>query len=340
MNKKNIIITAFVTVIILIVIIAGGYLFNKKDLAAVDSEQLSNSDSIQKGNCTTENSINSQNVDVDTKAKTTANDSKNDNDTSDSGNVIEGGKAVAKIKIDLDGDKKEELLEIIEKSTGKGNDRKLEGIIRVSDSSGTKTKTYLNKPADYTGIFSDIACKDLNGDGLKEIFVTIPDRGASFNLNYFYIYSYRTGNYFAYTPQEPSLNLIDITQGFTFDYIGNGKIKITNESYKFSGIIDISDTDIPDAADADKAYNQSWVEPAPLEINSDSRLSLIGDKPGEIYIRLPLAIFGQATSDIIGSVEAWYKVDNSLTPILKKLEIFDFNRDMTIKSKIGEVIVG
>jgi len=233
--------------------------------------------------------------------------------------------------VDLDADGNNEQVEVIRKVfTGEPNE--LEGILRINGKSGMVEVPFIKKPEGFTGIMTSIEFRDLDGDGNKDIFIISPETGAAFSLNYFFIYNYKTGKSHSYTTDS---SLSDFVGSFKFEYEGKGLLKIKNDNYKFSATFNLDKNTGMDPVDENnKAYENSWIDPTPVEIGENSKLALVSTENGVTEIKVPLPVFGRATMDMIGEIDLYYQVSSDFLPVLKRFEVIDFNDGKL--EKIGE----
>lgn len=232
----------------------------------------------------------------------------------------------ASVDLDSDGVNEEVEALVIEHAGDSGNETgTLEGVLKITDGSEVKNITFIKKPAGLTSVMMGIEFPDLDGDGSKDIFLIIPESGASFSLNYFYAYSYKKDQSYAYTTDS---NLSDLAAGFVFKYQKEGRLEVTNSLYGIKAVMDISDSSGFESDDDNNySYENSWVEPIPVEISESSRISLVKEQNGNVSIKVPLPVFGRGTVDMIGEVDLYYKVDKNFKPELKSFEILDFSKD-------------
>jgi hypothetical protein len=231
--------------------------------------------------------------------------------------------------IDLDKDFIEERLEVYQVETFDANNQPtgdIEGVILIENNNVSKTVSFIKKPAGLSGVMSKIDFQDLDGDGVLDIFITIPGFGASFALNYYYIYNFKTENSYSYTSDTA---LYEFADSFTFEYMGNGKLKIRNKNYGVDAVFDISDSSAFEKNDDqyNYLYDKSWVEPSPVEVSEEVRIMLVTDQYGSTEIKVPIPVFGIATMDMIGVIDLYHKVDSDFTPGLTKFDIMDFEGD-------------
>lgn len=229
----------------------------------------------------------------------------------------------ASIDIDADGEKEEvEVIQQKTKGTGENDHGELEGVLRITDGSYITNITFIRKQEGFTGVMTSFDFADLDGDGAIDIFVIIPDSGAAFSLNYFYAYSYKTGKSYSYTSDS---NLSEFTEGFSFKYSGEGKLQMINDKYNFNAVFDISDSAGLDKDEENNIYYEnSWVEPTPIEISENSRIRLIKGKDGISSIKVPLPVFGRGTVEMIGEIDLYYDMDKYFKPVLRYFEALDF----------------
>lgn len=236
---------------------------------------------------------------------------------------------------DLDNDGYMEKIDILQESIdlGDGGDRDIEGRLRITSGEVVREVEFARKPAGMAGIFNEIQFKDMDADGNKDVFIIIPDVGSSFAINYFSIYSYAKDKMFKFSTDT---DLSEMTREFTFQYNGNGLLKVENKKLNFEGTMDLSKNYgfQPEDEEYAKQYELSWIDPVPVVINDNSVLTLIEDGAGKIYIKVPLPVFGIATVDMIGVLNLYYSVDDSFVPRIQKVDMYAFTgNDMT---KVGE----
>lgn len=238
--------------------------------------------------------------------------------------------------VDLDSDGTNEQVEVLQTETedkAQPGSIELEGILRIDGKNGRTETVFTRKPKDLTGILNTIEFRDLDGDGFKDIFITIPDMGASFTLNYYFIYNYINGKSYKFNIDAA---LSDFVGSFQFIYKGKGILQMKNDSYDFSGNFDITGKANGNGPDdeSNSEYERAWVDATPVEINEDSKISLKASSGGT-EIKVPLPVFGLATADMIGEVDMYFTVGADFIPEMKRFEVMDFNDDMPMK-KIGE----
>ncbi len=232
----------------------------------------------------------------------------------------------ASVDLDADGVNEEvEALLVQTEGTGGADAGELEGILRITDGDEVVTTTFIKKPAGLAGVMASFEFSDLDGDGARDVFLIIPETGAAFSLNYFYAYSYKTGKSYSFSTDS---SLSDFSNGFAFTYQGKGKLEIKNDALSFAAAFDISDSSgYETEEESNKSYESSWVEPTPVEISENSRISLVKAAGGSNEIKVPLPVFGRATVEMIGEVDLYYAMDNTFTPVMKHFEILDFSPD-------------
>lgn len=242
---------------------------------------------------------------------------------------------VKSVENDLDNDSLNEKIEIIQvtSKTDNSNNEEIEGIIKIKSKDSEIISSFIKKAPGLTGIYRDIAIEDLDGDGNKDIFIVIPETGSPFTLNFYHIYSYSDDRKFSFNVDN---KITDFCKGFMFNYTENGMLSVENVEFNFEGVFDLSKI-YGISFTNDKIgmqYNRSWVEPVPSEMSFDSRVKLINKKDVNL-IMLPLPIFGTATSDIIGEIDLFYKVNENFIPEMDSFEVYELTPDK--KVKIGEV---
>jgi hypothetical protein len=232
----------------------------------------------------------------------------------------------ASVDLDNDGTNEEvEALKVEIKGQSENDPGELEGILKITSAKGTKKIPFIKKQAGLTDVMSGFEFVDLDGDGAKDIFIVLPDSGAAFSLNYFYIYNYKKEKSYSFTSDS---SLAEFANSFKFQYKGNGKLELINNNLGFKSVFDISeDSGFESDDENNKSYENAWVEPTPVEISPDSRITIEKDNSGAYEIKVPLPVFGLATVDMIGEVDLYYRVDGDFFPILKHFTVYDFKND-------------
>jgi hypothetical protein len=240
---------------------------------------------------------------------------------------------------DLDADGTVESIEsykvTVKDGGGSGIDE-IEGVLRIKGSKPSKDIVFVRKSAGLTGVMSSMEIRDLDGDGAKDIVVIVPEAGAAFSLNYFFLYSYKMDKSYSYNSDS---DLAEFANGFSFKYAGKGILEISSSKYGFHAKMNIADMNNGISAEDENnfAYENSWVEPVPVEISENSRLTILKGADGKPEIKVPLPIFGQATADMIGEVDLYYRVDSNFMPYMYRFEVLDFKEGGSVKA--GGVMV-
>ena len=239
--------------------------------------------------------------------------------------------------VDLDSDGVNEQVEVlqaeVEDQTQPGT-LELKGILRVDGKNGSTDIIFIKKPKGLTGVLNTIEFRDLDGDGNKDIFITIPDSGAAFTLNYYFAYNYINGKSYKFNTDAA---MTDFAGGFQFIYKGKGMLQMKNDSYGFSADFDITSkmNGIGPDSESSSEYERAWVDASPVEISENSKIALKAAAGGGTEIKVPLPVFGLATADMIGEIDMYFSVGSDFTPVMKRFEVMDFNDDRSLK-KIGE----
>ena len=239
--------------------------------------------------------------------------------------------------VDLDADGLNEQVEVlqaeVEDQTQPGT-LELEGILRIDGKNGRTDTIFIKKPKGLTGVLNTIEFRDLDGDGNKDVFITIPDSGAAFTLNYYFAYNYINGKSYKFNTDAA---LADFSGGFQFTYKGKGMLQMKNDSNGFSADFDITSkmNGIGPDSESNSEYERAWVDASPVEISENSKIALKAASGGGTEIKVPLPVFGLATADMIGEIDMYFTVGADFMPLMKRFEVMDFNEDMSMK-KIGE----
>jgi hypothetical protein len=168
-----------------------------------------------------------------------------------------------------------------------------------------------------SGVFSGLEFADLDNDGKDDVFITLQEAASPFTQNNYYAYSYSKDLGYTFIA-DTKFNMF--CESFAFRYIGDGWLKVTHGEYSFEAQIPVqSGTLISDAAG--KKYEQSWVEPVPVEIGSDSGTAVV-TTDGTAKIKVVLLIYGLATSDFIGKIEIFYALDDTFEPNMTSFAVF------------------
>lgn len=248
------------------------------------------------------------------------------------------GEILFEKKIDLNNDKVDETVQI-EKIKSKTDSQGYEGVLKITDKEHTIKASFLNRTQEsLTGVFTSVEFKDLDGDGVKDIFITIPDVGAEFNISYFFAYNYK--NQKAYSYNYDNMDLVgNLIQDFKLNYSGNGLLTVKNEKFNFTA--DISLKDNAGFSDSDKlnksTYDKAWISPQSIDLDQNAKLILMTTSKNQQEIKVPFIIFGQATSDILGEIDTFFSFNNDFKPILKRFEVHEFHGNK--KNMVGKKIL-
>lgn len=216
-----------------------------------------------------------------------------------------------------------EAVQISADSTEPGNTGELVGQLIIRKGSSDSKITFWKKNAGTSGVLTSMQFEDLDGDGAKDVFIIIPDNGASFSISNYFIYSYKKDMSYSFTSDN---NLVDFINEFSFKYVGNNKLSIISSRQNFSADLAIElDNDQTPSEDYMKDYEQSaWIDPVSVDISENSRLALTTGANGIPEIKVPLPVFGLATVDMIGEIDLYFTIDDSFNPVLKRFEVMDF----------------
>jgi len=239
--------------------------------------------------------------------------------------------------VDLDGDGISEQVRAlkIEKEPVNGKDAELEGILSIKKGEEERRIPFANKYEGLTGLLTSIEFADLDGDGAKDVFIIIPENGASFTISRYFIYSHKKDISYSFTSDS---ELADFINGFTFKNTGDGKLGINNSIYNFSAKFTINEADTEYSDETLDEYEQrAWIDPVPVDIGENSRLALVKEANGTPAIKVPLPVFGLATVDMIGELDLFYYIDENFHPVLKRFEVIDINGAETVKIGSCEV---
>ncbi len=320
-------------VFILIVIVAslsGCSLFGSKNKLPAGGETTNNSTA--SAQITNESTAASQNsMTPNLPEKTTA-----ETNTA-GGNANKGGaneQLLQSASVDLNDDGESEQVEAVQITVNAAPDNanEVEGRLKIRSGASEKEITFCTKNAGMSGVLTNLQFEDLDNDGSKDVFIIIPDNGASSLYYYYFIYSYKKDISYSFTSDN---ELADFISGFSFKHTKGNKLNLSNSKYAFSADLTIeyeSDQQQPD--DFMSEYVQrAWIEPVSLDIGGESKLALAKAANGKAEIKVPLPVFGLAAVDMIGEIDLYYTVDKSFNPVLSRFEVLDFNE--TEKIKVG-----
>lgn len=271
-----------------------------------------------------------QNGQEDTSLQATSNSDETTHESTSAIETVSNPKGdtqlVQSANVDLDNDGENEEVEVLQvNNKGQADDvsGELDGILRIKSKTGTVSVTFVKKPAGMTGVMTSFEFKDLDGDGVKDVFIVVPDAGAAFSLNYFFIYDYKKARSISFSADN---SLADFANGFVFKYKGDGKLEISNDSLNFKGEMDVGNNLSINNDEDGSGYDSSWVEPTPVVIGEDARITLVGkNSAGKYEIKVPIPVFGVATVDMIGEIDLFYIVDSGSNLILEHFDAYDFD---------------
>lgn len=240
---------------------------------------------------------------------------------------------------DLDADGSDEVIQIYKatlKKSGNNGANELEGVLKIKSSTVSKEIVFIKKDEGFTGVLSSFEIRDLDNDGSKDIFIITPDSGVSFEINYFYMYSFKKDKSYSFYSDS---NLNDFAGSFAFNYEGKGILSMVNTVYNFKAKLDITSKNKGITADDENnsVYENSWVEPVPDVINENSKIAIVKSTDGKTLIKVPLPIFGQATNDMIGEVDLFYAIDKNFEPYMYKFDVIDFNDTGSVKAGSAKI---
>lgn len=240
---------------------------------------------------------------------------------------------------DLDGDGISEQIEAVQISLeAAGSDRvgELEGRLKIKSGSSNSQITFWKKSAGLTSLLTSMQFKDLDSDGSQDVFIIIPDNGASFSISHYFIYSFKKNLSYSFTSDNI---LADLISDFSFKYAGDNKLSIMNSTQNFSAdlAIEFEEGQEPAEEYMIDVEQRAWIDPVSVDISENSRLALTTGINGIPEIKVPLPVFGLATVDMIGEIDLYYTVDSSFNPILKRFEVLDFKGANKVKVGSCEV---
>jgi len=240
--------------------------------------------------------------------------------------------------VDLDADGVNEQVEAVMSSTPvEGQDPHYiqEGTLIVRDNGNEKRISFNKREQGLTSVLTGIQFEDLDNDGSKDVFIIIPDQGASYSSSTYFVYSYKKDKSFSFTIDN---SIIDYIAGFQAAYKkGGNKLTFTNKKYGFEADLTIENNDqLPDRETMQEYADKAWIDPNVIDISDDSRLALVKSPKGRMEIKVPLPVFGMAAVDMIGEIESFYTLDDNLEPVLKHFDMWDFkNADPQERVKVG-----
>ncbi len=249
----------------------------------------------------------------------------NNNDSAADNSNKEEGKLLQSASVDLDGDGTNEKVEAVQIKNKNGE---TQGKLKIVGTSGESENIFCTKASDTAGILTSMEFEDLDGDGSKDVFIIIPDNGASFSFSTYFIYSMKTNKSFAFSIDN---ELNDFISNFHFKYNNGNKLAIVNDQLGFSADLSIELDNEQSQEDSMKDYEmRAWIEQVPVNISESSMISIVNSN-GAKEIKIPLPIFGVATVDMIGELDLYYRFNESFTPVLEHFEVLDLNNNEMIK---------
>jgi hypothetical protein len=254
-------------------------------------------------------------------------DSENSNSSADTSDEEEG-QLLQSASMDLDDDGANERVEAVQVINAESGEK--EGRLRIKTKAGNREITFCAKDIDAASILSGIEFEDLDGDGAVDVFIVIPDNGASFSFSTYFTYSMKKDKSYAFTADN---ELNDFISNFNFKYSGGSKLAVVNDQLGFSADLNIElDDDRQSLEESMNDYEmRSWIEQVPVNISESSMISLV-NKNGTMKIKVPLPIFGVATVDMIGELDLYYRINESFEPVLDSFDVLDMNNNEMIKA--------
>lgn len=252
----------------------------------------------------------------------------------------ENSELLQSASIDLDADGINEQVEAVQislPSLEPGAAAELEGKLVIRSGSADRQISFCKKPAGLTGLLSDMQFDDLDEDGAVDVFIIIPDNGASFSYYHYFIYSYKKDKYYSFS-RDNTLN--DFIEGFEFTYVNGGnKLSVMNNKYDFSADMKIEEFTGQEPSEETMLdyVSGTWIDPVSVDISESSKLALVKGLDNKLEIKVPLPIFGMATVNMIGEIDLFYSIDSNFEPVIKRFEVLDFNGGSVIK--VGSKVV-
>lgn len=253
--------------------------------------------------------------------------SENNDSSADTSNEEEG-QLLQSASMDLDDDGINERVEAIQVINAESGEK--EGRLRIETKAGNREITFCTKSIEASSILSGMEFKDLDGDGAADVFIVIPDNGASFSFSTYFIYSLKKDKSYAFAADN---ELNDFINNFSFKYSGGSKLAVLNDQLGFSADLNIElDDDQQSQEEIMEDYEmRSWIEQVPVNISDSSMISLV-NKNGATQIKVPLPIFGYATVDMIGELDLYYRINESFDPVLDSFDVLDMSNNEMIKA--------
>lgn len=200
----------------------------------------------------------------------------------------------------------------------------LEGTLVIRSKGKEKKILFSRREEGLTSLLTSMQFEDLDNDGSKDVFMIIPDHGASFSYSTYLAYSYKKDKSYTFTSDNA---LADYIAGFQTSYTkGGNKLTFVNKTYGFEADLAIEEGDQQPLQDTMADYaDRTWIEPVAVDIGENSRLALEKSPDGRMEIKVPLPIFGMATVNMIGEMDLFYTLDSNLEPVLRHFDMWDFN---------------
>lgn len=247
------------------------------------------------------------------------------------------GEILFEKKIDLDNDNLDETVQV-EKVKVEADNNEYQGVLKIIGKEFSANAPFLNRTeGSPTGVFTGIEFEDLDDDGIKDVFITIPDAGAEFNINYFFAYNYKKQKAYSYNFDNTDI-VRNLIEGFKLSYGGEGVLTIKNDSFNFNANINLKDNaGYSDSENLNKsAYDKASISSIAIDLDQNVKLGLIKTSKNLVEVKIPLIIFGQATSDILGEIDTFFSFNNDFKPILKRFEVHEFHGNE--KNMVGNKI--
>lgn len=259
--------------------------------------------------------------------------------------ILDEYKIIKLIYSDLNNSDKLVKIEIIEEKVEEEGIVNLRGILRVIDESGSKDIIYKNNGNHLTGVFQDIQIEDIDGDGIKDIFIVIPDVGTGWPLNYFFIYNYKTGKQYSFDFDYNMNNINIFLSSFMYKYKSDNELELRNDKIGFSEVLKLNKfISMPIPNDALYRYVTPDFNPVAI-VNEDytknkkgdkfvSSIGLVKDNKGNVEIRVPYLLEAIHHDDIIGEIDMYFIIDSNFQPVLKGFEVYNVDLEETYKKEI------
>jgi hypothetical protein len=209
---------------------------------------------------------------------------------------------IKEVQSDLTGDGKDEMISVKGLRFNESEPFYKNLHVEVLDHTGEINKIELEGGANPR-----IQFKDINQDGIKDMFISVSTSGSG-GLSNFYLYTYKDKQIVDLTTPDP----LTVQSEFLDGYKAKIHIENNNKTHKFN-----LKSRADDYEETGLYFNSKLNEPMELMVNSYDRLEPVKLKGKKIGLKGNQMLSGAYHADIIGRIESTWEYENGEWNLLK-----------------------